>query len=936
MMVGFQQRLRLYFKIVFMNRRTTILMFLGLGISLALISESLMFMYSFQYDSFTGFTNGVPTRQFTVTLSAFDVTDYEEASIPILNEQMSIAIENAEISDRVKRFDWFLSRGFVMVALSSSSYNVIIPDFSLIGIPSDYFSVISSLLSNGTLPQRIDQGIVVARQAVLDNTNLSKLGMFSIYTPIFGLTFQEVVDLGIPAGGIRFNSSGYMSYEKFSNVIGPSENDFQAMTELFPEQFILTSYNNLAHLASKVEYNTGYVSPTGRIQFDLAKIDAFNINQEISQLTRFSQEISRELENVGFDPIVYTTLIDLLNDFNQEFVIFQLFGLLFITPIIGMAFFLTNYSANLMKRRQKRQISSMLQRGSSQKEVMFVLLMQVVELTITALLIALILGYGFTWLNLRSTGFLNFAGTSMFPTINMIIFYVIITAGFVLSVIINAKNVWEMSQITTQEAYTEHQEEKSVWHKLYLDVALIGIGIVLWVIVKSQLSGTSAYAFAYGFGTSAPVLLVIGAILFTTRIYPIIIDFISNKSWQGKKFGLLAIATKRSARRKSDVTKSLVLITLTFTLIFSSVVTIESYRSYDTEIAYYQLGSDILVRGVNVQRNTTKDTVLTIEGVESATYLKITSQIITFGPVTYSYLAIGIDPEEFVKTAYMEKQYLRGSTPEEFFGAIVDNNDVVMQSDQLDLIASYQGDQLSIIYEKYLYGYVNRTLDIVGIYKYFPRFFVDFPEEDAPVFRFSIVGNYNNTEEFAYAPYSVGGDLIVKVQDGYDIDDVADEIELRLGRSVDSVSDLKGVSEGSLRNTMLYGSLNASFLSSIVIIISAVIFMILVQAFENEREVITMKILGMAPRQLFSIFLLESLIVVIFGAIIGIGTGILTANMFTEILTYENIIPPTEMVFPAIPLLLASLLLFASAIAAAALTAFLVFRKDTIEAVKQI
>jgi ABC-type lipoprotein release transport system permease subunit len=919
-----------------MNRRTTILMFLGLGISLALISESLMFMYSFQYDSFTGFANGTPTRQFIITMSAYDVPEYEEASIPLLNEQMELAIENTEISDRIKRYDWYISRGFFLVANTSAGWNTIIPDFNLIAIPSDYFSIILSLLSNGTLPQRIDQGIIVARQSLLDETNLSQIGLFSAFTPIFGRTYQEVVDLGIPLGGIQFNSSGYMSYEVFSNVANASRDDFLAMADLFPEQFILTSYNNLAHLVSKVTYNNGIATTTGRVVFDLSKIDAFNLNKEISILTQFSQEISRELQSVGFEPIIYTTLIELLNDFNQEFVIFQLFGLLFITPIIGMAFFLTNYSANLMKRRQKRQISSMLQRGSSQKEVMFVLLMQVIELTITALLIAFLIGYGFTWLNLKSIGFLNFTGIGFFPTINMVIFYVIITAGFILSVIINARNVWEMSKITTQEAYTEHQEQKATWHKLYLDIALITIGIVLWIIVKSQLTGSSAYAFAYGFGTTAPVLLIIGTILLTTRIYPSIIDFISKKSWKAKKLGLLAIATKRSARRKSDITKSLVLITLTFTLIFASIVTIESYRSYDTELAYYRLGSDILVNGVNVNTETTKNDVLAIEGVESATYLKMTSQIVTFGPLTYSYLVIGIDPEEFVQTAYMERQYLRGKSPEDFFSAIIDNNDVAMQVDQLDLIATQEGDQMSIIFEKYLLGYVNRTLDIVGLYKYFPRFFVEFPEPAAPIFRFVIIGNYENVEEFAYASYSVGGDLIVKVEDGYNIKEVANDIEEELGRSVQSVSDLMGISEGSLRNTMLYGSLNASFLSSIVIIIAAVIFMILVQAFENEREVITMKILGMAPRQLFSVFLIESLIVVIFGAIIGIGTGILAANMFTEILTFEYIIPPTEMIFPVVPLLFASLLLFISAIIAAAATAFLVFRKDTIKAVKQI
>ena len=166
-----------------MNRRTTILMFLGLGISLALISESLMFMYSFQYNSFTGFTNGTPSRQFTITMDAYEIPEYEEASIPLLNAQMELAIENAEISDRIKRYDWFISRGFFLVANTSAGWNTIIPDFHLIAVPSDYFSIISTILSNGTLPQRIDQGIIVARQQLLMRQILVRLVYFLLLHP---------------------------------------------------------------------------------------------------------------------------------------------------------------------------------------------------------------------------------------------------------------------------------------------------------------------------------------------------------------------------------------------------------------------------------------------------------------------------------------------------------------------------------------------------------------------------------------------------------------------------------------------------------------------------------------------------------------------------------------------------------------------------------
>ncbi|MHA1211714.1 MAG: FtsX-like permease family protein [Candidatus Heimdallarchaeota archaeon] len=369
---------------------------------------------------------------------------------------------------------------------------------------------------------------------------------------------------------------------------------------------------------------------TGRVVFHLDKIDSFKLNNEISKLQWFGQEIAREFETNDYTLIVYSQLTNLLIAFQKEFVIFQLFALLFITPIVGMSLSLTSYSANLMKRRQKRQVSSMLQRGSSRKEVIFVLTIQVVELTITALLLALVIGYAFSWLINQSTGFLNFSGASEYPVINMSIYYIVIVAGFILSLIINAKNIWQLSTITTHEAYSEHHVKIPLWERLYLDIVLIALGLILWFIVLTQLEGKAAYAFAYGFGTTAIVFIILGSILLATRLFPILIKTISNFAWKSDKAGIIGIAAKRSSRRRSDVTRSLVLITLTFTLIFSSIITIQSYQGHDRENAYYQIGSDILVRNVDFESNATKLAVLGVEGVDSATYLTMTSQLITY------------------------------------------------------------------------------------------------------------------------------------------------------------------------------------------------------------------------------------------------------------------------------------------------------------------
>ncbi|MEA2071611.1 MAG: ABC transporter permease [Asgard group archaeon] len=646
--------------------------------------------------------------------------------------------------------------------------------------------------------------------------------------------------------------------------------------------------------------------------------------------------MTRAFENAGKQPFIYTYIIDSLNEFYQEFLLFQLFGLLFITPIIAMSISLTSYSANLMKRQQKRQISNMLQRGMSRKEMLGFLILQMLEMTITAILIAFVVGFFFTLLTTQSVGFLNFSGSTLTPAINMIVITTVIVGGLIISAIINAVNIWRLSDISTEGAYSEHKDEKPFWQIYFIDVFLVVVGIVLWIVVAFQMKQSISYIFVYTLGTIAPICLIFGVILFIVRIFPIIIKTISKITWKIKKLGIISLSSKRSSRRSSDVTRSLVLITLTFTIIFSSMVTIESYRGYDKEEAYYQVGADIRIRGIRVSDDTIKNQVLSIEGVDTGTYIRTTSQITTYGDVLYSYLVVGINATEFSEIAYMEKEYLNGAEPDEFFSRITKNDTVVMQEDQIAKIGLKPGKKINIICNKYPEGQINKTLNVIGQYKYFPRYYNEEPNPDATIYRFTIIGNYDTVEMLAYSTIGETGFMIVKVKDGYSIGAVANRIEEKLDRSVQDVDSMITTSEGSLRNTMLFGSLNTSFIASIIVTLSAILLLVLIQAIENEREVVTLKVLGMEPKQLFGMFLTEALSSVIFGSIAGTGIGILGAYMFFEIITFETVIPTHELVFPAFELSIAFVILIITAILSAAGTAWLIFRKDTIKAIKRI
>lgn len=936
------EKVKYYYKLLLLNRKNTFIMFLGLGISLALIAEGLIFMYSFQYDAFQDFNKETPTRQFTIIADNYDYSDVSDTIVSDLYNRTERAVENAGLTDRILRTDWIAEKGAIIYldANEEEDDDLYLYDWNIYGVPADYFSAFESILYNGTMPHNKNEFLAVSHRKIIETTNLSKMGTFPMYVPMLSWPPNPYLPLevGIPGAGSYVNVSGLVTSEDFNSYKGNGTltQDMLALNEYFTGNFLLTTYENVMNFANSVGYFQGTLRFVCRFAFNLGKVDAFNIGGELNLLNKLSQEVFNEFEDVDYPLTVTPDLSDTLVQFNKEFLIFQLFGILFITPLIGMALSLTNYSTNLMKRRQKQQISNMLQRGSSQKEVLILLIMQVIEITIMAVLVCVVIGYPFASLMIKSNGFLSFSGASKFPAINMIIFYAIVGAAFVFSTIVNARNVFDMSKITTDEAYGAQLDKKPFWEKTFIDILLMLVGIALWLIVFFQLRGTSAYSFAYGLGTTAPVCFILGAILLTTRLYPFFANFLANRSWNIPKLGIISLSMKRSLRRRSSVIRSLVLIALTFTLIITALTTVQSYQHYDSETAYYALGSDILVRNVNVGTDNIKNLVNSVEGVEASTYLKFTSQITTFGELTYSYIVVGINASEYARIGYFERDYLDTRSTEDFFAKLNSPLDVLMQKDEIANIATYDGETFTLIVEKYTIGDVSVTLDVAGVYNYFPRFFLNYPDTDSTVFRFTIIGNYSIISELAYSPHDVAGDLLVKVKDGYSIPDVADKVEFALGRSVDNVEDLMGAYEGSLRNIMLYGSLNTSFISSLVITIAGISLMIIVQSIENEKEVVMLKTLGTSPNQLFSMFTAEALTVVTFGSLIGFGIGVFAAKMFMEILTLDNVLPPAQLVFSPLEISLAFIILFLTAIAAAAFTSWLVFRKDTIKAIKQI
>lgn len=917
-MSRFSEQLKVYIRVLLLNRRSTILAFIGLGFSLALISEGLIFAYSFQYGAFEEYAGEPPTKQLTVSLSGFFLEDDPKDVKDFFYNITNGVSDSLDVSHRIRKFDWFFEKGRILgvqVPATNGSLQII-KDFNIYGVSYDYFSAFQTLLFNGSLPSGSEDVLVVAKKNVIEHSNLSNTGIFPLYVPVFGGGAQYVGPI---------NVSGIISKEDFGSYNGSFRDDFRAMLAYFTEQFILINIDNFPPIISPFDVTR----PIGRYSFYLEDINSFDINSEIALLNSLSQELTRVFELEGFSLHVYNELSILLRDFANEFRLFQLFGIIFLVPLIVVSVALSSFSAKLLKQRQRQHIANLFQRGSTQFSIWVMLFLQLLEVTVSGIICSLAIGYPFSWLMLKSTGFLAFSKVGVLLAVNGSIFYIIIGAAFVLSFFINLKDVWDFSKISLVEAHQETQQKKPFWSKLYLDLVLLVIGLTLWLIVKFQLQGSTAYIFAYSLGIIAPVAIVLGGILLTARLYLIVLQLLAKPFWRTDRLGVIGLAIKRSSRRKQSTMRGVVLVALTFSLVFSALISVESFNQYEEEKAYYSLGADILIRNVDGISNNTRNQILAVSGVQEATFLSYTSQIVTFGSLTYSYSMIGINPLEFARTAYFDTEYLGGKSPEEFFVAINNSRDVVMQKEQLDKGFTLVQENISLSGEKYPIGIVSYDLHVVGIYNFLPRFFTEYPPADVSIFRFTVIGNYSLVDEVAYSPISIGIDAIVKVAAGHSITQVAKDLETELGLEVENVIDKANLYAKSFRNTMLYGSVNTTLIFSFLILTASILLSLLSQLVETEREIRMLQVVGFSPKQFFSLFLSEVGQSLVFSAIISSLVGGFAAKMIVDLLTFNSPIPPSELSFPLLQLVLSILSLIAVSLLMVVIEIRIIFRKET-------
>ncbi|TET29542.1 MAG: ABC transporter permease [Candidatus Heimdallarchaeota archaeon] len=942
---------KLNLKFIGISKRLAIITIVGLSISIAMITQNIFFLDSFRNNAFSEFAANTTD---TYVEAQIDNVRYPGFQLqPILEASIINDLEDAGFVEEDLAFqEWISFRFFYLLLYNEILQQNEFHDTYVVGIDRQYLNLglLDDLISEGTAPNPGEFAIITNSQT-LEETNLNISDTYSAYIKLDDRGNPwDSYQAGLGNAGQVIGFSGIINIDDIiynQQYVPPALMTLITMVLGLGQEIIITDFENVQNLVQQIYLSNWEFSVLGRMIFDIQRFSVFRLDEYLGNLQVFINRIQESLiglvdvYSTNHELSLNTKVLPLLSNFRREFRIFQIFLLVFMLPTLGMALTLTAFASNQVKKQRDIQVHNFHQRGSSRQMLFGFMVFELIVFSLIAVLIGLLIGWPYTFVALKSDEFFSFGGNVGEFSLNLQTIGICLAIGFGIAFLSNIFSLWRKTKTSVEEALQERVEKPPFWERFYVDFFVLFLGLLMWLISFSQIQGTSdtAIEFAIFFAAPAPILIIVGAIMIITRVYPIIVKSLSNLIFKIPRLEISAVSARNAVRRKGSTSRTIILMTITFTLTVATMIVPDSYRAFDIEDNYYNLGADIVVNGVDVLTPTYKETIEAMDGIEAATYVGVLELSNTESDLLYQIKIMGIEMDNHSKVAFQESEYTNGRGIDDLLDSIQNDTDVIGQQNEIDLLSLNENGTF-IISNWVLEGsdVVERfyPVQVVDYYEYWPTLYNRIPQTTAKEINVGLIGNLSLPFSIARNDYDVQGKLYVKVMEGYSISEIAGHIEITTQHDTDNIEDMALISEGTLKATVLYGALNSSFIVSLLISSATLITMMIVQGIEREKEIAVMKSFGIRPRQLFNFFISEAVIVLIFTMIVGVGLGVGVSVLLMQVLRIGSEIPKHEMVFPVMKVVWTTLVVFGVSLLSTIIPIIINTRKKISGALKSI
>jgi putative ABC transport system permease protein len=586
----------------------------------------------------------------------------------------------------------------------------------------------------------------------------------------------------------------------------------------------------------------------------------------------------------------------------------------FSVPILSLILAFIGLVAGLFVNQQRGEMAILRSRGASASQVMGISLLQGIILGAIALTGGVGLGYWITSITGKARSFLDFSAVgglriSLTPEAlgyGLLGIAIVLIIQIVLPTLNAAQNT-----IVTYKQERARSFNTPWWQRFYVDVLLlIPAAYGLWQLTqesKQALSGSETLPDPL----QNPLLLLVPALgifsvaLFTLRLVPRFMEFISRLLKPSKSVGML-MAARYLARSPALYNAPLVLLVLTLglsTFTASLALTLDSHL--DKQM-HYQVGADMNIDELGTTFNdVTSNPVYTFGPVEDHLSIPNVRAATRVGRYTFTALFsngavegtyLGIDRLTFPSTAYWQNDFAAVSLGELMNDLAAVPDGILVPNSFLQKQKLKIGDTVTLGVGVGVAGQsIPIQAKVVGSFDLFPTWN---PESDGII----IVGNLDELYLLAGAEYphevwlattsKADPETIAYTIRGFSIilDQRADQsklVQTGLNTIVDkwSSADLNIRAEQRRPERQgLFGLLSVGFVSSALL---TVLGFLLYALFSFRRRFIEMGMLraiGLSIKQMTALLAAELAFLVLLGIGVGTALGVFASRLFVPFL----------------------------------------------------
>jgi len=659
-------------------------------------------------------------------------------------------------------------------------------------------------------------------------------------------------------------------------------------------------------------------------------IVAWDIPSSLGSVRAVTEQVSQEVAGYGMS--AYNNLEWLLAQYQSTSTNMRFSFLIVALPVFFVAWYVGTTVSDVSYNLRRREIGLMLTKGFSTGQLFRMFLTESIIIGVVGGLAGVALGF----LLSPFFGAVAAGGSWSATVLSQEVIVVAVVFGLAITFLSTFRPARRTLKLSTVDALREYMyvEEVKPYRQRWPWVAFVlgAYKIVMFLlgIDLSKLLVGHGMPFTNIFlvilltvwmGIDF-VLTYIGPLLFFWGFTKIFIrgslKFQELVARAAKSLGDLGtLATKNVRRNPARVASVAFLVALIIGYSFQTVGTVASEQDYIIRKVKADVGADISVQLASIgNASAIASAIGQIQGVASTCLVYSLSGSL---PSQYSSrLQIrAVDPERWLSTAYYENEWFSGNDVSTAFQQMkVNNHTVILERSVAGSLGRKIGDNITLNLDSQL-----TELTIVGFFgpESAQQYVVD------PYYQYNIIGNF-----WSYIPLglyqtiasqvSASANVMVKLEPDASWKPITTEI---LGLSeVTSASSTAEQLESYQADLTLTGSLNIQRVGVVFSILAASVatgLATLVSLQERKKEASIMSARGLSFKQLTTMFLTESLSILVFASFLGVAVGLIVArgNIAASNVTMSYSLVAHRMIFSldAIMLLAVCLILtFASAI----------------------